>query len=109
MSRKSLAEFELLVMLAISRLGDGAYGTAIRQEIESRTGRSVSVGALYATLGRLADKGLLQHRDDKSPGKRGRPRKYCSLTPAGLDATRVTAGMFTRMLDGLELAPGGES
>jgi PadR family transcriptional regulator PadR len=51
-----LAEFELYVMLAIARLGDDAYGASIRRDIEGRTGRPVSVGALYATLARLGDK-----------------------------------------------------
>ena len=54
---KFLAEFELYVMLAVARLGDEAYGVTVRREIEGRTGRPVSVGALYATLARLGDKG----------------------------------------------------
>ena len=57
-----LAEFELYVMLAIARLADGAYGAAVRQEIEARTGRPVSIGALYATLARLETKGLITLR-----------------------------------------------
>ena len=54
-----LAEFELYVMLAIARLGDDAYGAVVRQEIESRTSRPVSIGALYTTLARLEDKGMV--------------------------------------------------
>ena len=55
-----LAEFEVYVMLAIARLGDGeAYGVTIRQEIEARTGRPVAIGAVYATLGRLHDKSFV--------------------------------------------------
>ncbi len=54
-----LAEFELYVMLAVARLGDEAYGAAMLREITDRTGRPVSIGALYATLGRLEDKGLV--------------------------------------------------
>ena len=53
MPGKFLAEFELYVMMAIARLGDGAYGATVRREIEERTGRPVSIGALYATLARL--------------------------------------------------------
>lgn len=107
MTRKSLAEFELLVMLAISRLGEDAYGGTIRKEIEVRTGRGVSVGALYATLGRLSDKGFLEQREDPHGRTgRGRPRKYCTLTSAGEEATRMSAQMLVRMMDHLHLTPG---
>ena len=57
-----LGEFEIYVMLAVSRLGDDAYGVTIRGAIEARTGRDVAIGAVYATLGRLADKGLVRFR-----------------------------------------------
>lgn len=110
MPRKSLAEFELLVMLAISRLGPEAYGGSVLREIAERTGRDVSIGALYATLARLEGKGLLVLNEaDPSPGQRGRPRKYAELTEAGLDATRTTAHMFSQMLDGLTLPEGSGS
>ena len=58
MAPRPLAEFELLVTLAVARLPE-AYGASIRREIESRTGRDVSIGALYATLARLTERGLL--------------------------------------------------
>ena len=60
-----LAEFELYVMLAAARLGEEAYGLAIRREIEARTGRPVSVGALYATLARLGEKGLMEFEESE--------------------------------------------
>ncbi len=110
MPGRFLPEFELYVMLAVARLGDGAYGASVRQEIEARTGRPVSIGALYAALGRVEAKGyLLTQKADPEPGRRGRPRKYCRLTPAGEDAVAHSAEMLGRMMEGLQLAgdPGG--
>jgi PadR family transcriptional regulator PadR len=105
MAGKFLAEFELYVMLAVARLGDEAYGAKVRQTIESRTGRPVSIGALYATLARLADKGLLTLRESEpEAGQRGRPRKFARLTAEGQAAMRHSAAMLTRMIDGLAFA-----
>ncbi len=105
MAGKFLAEFELYVTLAIARLGDEAYGAAVRQEIESRTGRSVSIGALYTTMARLEEKGLLLTQPGASEaGRRGRPRKYCRLTPAGEEAMRHSLEMLKRMAEGLRVA-----
>lgn len=97
-----LAEFELYIMLALVRLGDEAYGVAIRQEIEARTGRPVSIGAVYATLGRLGDKKLVDFRiSEPLPVQGGRSRKYFRLTPQGREALDHSTGMLTRMMDGL--------
>ena len=107
--RQFLAEFELYVMLAVVRLAPEAYGAAVRREIESRTGRSVSIGALYATLGRLEDKGLLEHRASHPlPVKGGRSRKFYEATPAGETALSHSAVALNRMMDGLGLAADGE-
>ena len=104
MAGRFLAEFELYVMLAIAQLGDDAYGAAIRKEIESRTQRPVSIGALYATLARLAAKGLITVRTARpEPGRRGRARRYCKLTALGTAATKHSAVMLTRMMHGLRL------
>lgn len=105
-----LAEFELYVMLSLSQLADEAYGAAVRREIEERTGRPVSIGAVYATLGRLEDKGYLAHEVSAPvPVKGGRSRKFYRLTPAGSDALRHSATMLTRMMDGLDVVSTGES
>jgi PadR family transcriptional regulator PadR len=97
-----LAEFELYVMLAVARLGDDAYGVTIRREIEERTGRPVSVGALYATLARLGQKKLVAFRiSDPRPVPGGRSRKYCRLTKQGRAALAHSATMLTRMMEGL--------
>lgn len=105
MPGKFLAEFELYVMMAIARLGDDAYGASVRREIEERTGRPVSVGALYATLGRLGDKGYLDFEEvEPQAGERGRARKYCLLTDAGRAAMDHSMVMMRRMMEGLASA-----
>ena len=102
-----LAEFELYLMLAIARLREDAYGVTIRREIEERTGRPVSIGAVYATLGRLGDKGLVDFREsDPLPVQGGRSRKYFNLTAAGTKALHHSATMLERMMEGLELGAG---
>jgi len=100
-----LAEFELYVMLAVAQLGDDAYGAAVRQEIERRTGRPVSIGALYATLARLNGKGLIALRTARhEAGQRGRARRYARLTPRGTAALEHSTAMLVRMMQGLPLA-----
>jgi DNA-binding PadR family transcriptional regulator len=99
-----LAEFELFVMLALARLGDEAYGVSIRREIEERTARPVSIGAVYATLGRLERKDLVVHEvSDPLPVQGGRSRKYYRLTRGGRAALRTSARMLGRMVQGLGL------
>ena len=104
MPGKFLAEFELYVMLAVARLGDGAYGASVRREIESRTGRPVSIGALYATLSRLGDKGYLSFSvSEPRPVQGGRARKHCRLTRLGNEALAHSTAMLGKMMDGLTL------
>jgi DNA-binding PadR family transcriptional regulator len=104
-----LAEFELYVMLAIARPDALAYGAGIRRDIEERAGRPVSIGALYATLGRLEERGLLAHRvSEPLPVRGGRSRKLYELTDPGREALRTSTSMLTRMMDGVPLA-GGEA
>ena len=99
-----LAEFEMYVMLAVAQLGDDAYGLAVRNCIETRAGRPVSVGALYTTLARLESKGFLTMSDpDSTGGRRGRPRRYCQLTAEGQYAMRHSLSMLGRMADGVPL------
>jgi DNA-binding PadR family transcriptional regulator len=106
MSGRFLAEFELYVMLAVARLGEKAYGAAIRREIQRRTGRPVSIGALYATLARLGEKGLLTFQvSDPRPVQGGRARKYCHLTGEGREALEHSATMLHRMMEGVDLTP----
>jgi DNA-binding PadR family transcriptional regulator len=82
-----LGEFEQLILFSVLRLGDGAFGVSIREEIEERTTRVVSSGAIYTTLGRLEERGLVRARvGAPTPGRAGRPRKYYSLAPYGAKA-----------------------
>jgi len=104
-----LPELELYVMLAVARLGGEAYGASILREIEARTGRPLSVGALYATLSRLGEKGLVRFSEEESDGPRGRgrPRKYCRLTAAGQRALEHSTTMLRRMMEGAVVTPAG--
>jgi len=96
-----LGEFEIYVMLALAHLRAEAYGVTIRQEIERRTGRAVAIGAVYATLSRLQDKGLVDHElSAPLPVQGGRARKYFSLTGDGERALAHAASMLTRMMQG---------
>jgi len=107
MSGRFLAEFELYVMLAIGQLGEEAYGAAARQEIERRTQRPVSIGALYATLARLEAKGLITVKTARRlSGQRGRARRYARLTPHGVAALKHSTAMLVRMMQGLKLEVG---
>lgn len=99
----ALGEFEQLVLLAVVRLGDDAYGATIRREIETRTGRDLAISAVYVTLTRLEAKGLVRLRvGDPSPTRGGRRRKHVSLQPAGRRALRFAYHQFMVMADGLE-------
>lgn len=101
---KFLAEFEIYIMLALARLEDDAYGVSIRQEIEAKTGRPVSIGAVYATLARLGDKGLVEfHTSDPLPVQGGRSRKYFHLTREGRAALSHSTEMLSRMMEGLPI------
>lgn len=82
-----LGEFEQLVLFAVLHRAPDAYGIAIRQAIESRAGRTVSVGALYTTLDRLERRGLVTSAWGEATAVRGGKRKrFYTLTPAGHDA-----------------------
>ena len=98
-----LGEFEYLLLTATSRLGDDAYGAAIRQEIHARSGRDVSINAVYTTLDRLESKRLLTSwTGDPSPQRGGRRRKHYALTPHGTAALRSAYRAVVSMADGFE-------
>jgi DNA-binding PadR family transcriptional regulator len=100
-----LGEFEQVVLLAVQRLEGQGYGMSIRREIEKRTERGVSIGAIYATLERLEKKGYLKSWEgDSTPVRGGRSRRHFQLRPEGGDALRRSRGMLDRMWDGLEIA-----
>lgn len=98
-----LGEFEQLVMLAVLRLLAEAYGVAIRREIEERTGRAVSRGAVYTTLDRLEEKGFLSSsRSESPPPKSGVARRYYRVEPEGMDALNTARTALQNMWSGLE-------
>jgi DNA-binding PadR family transcriptional regulator len=100
--RPDLGELELFSLLAIQHLGGEALGIEIRDEIQRRAGRRVSVGSGYATLGRLADKGLIRFTVlPPEPRRGGRSRRCAQLTPAGTRAIRESAASLRRMLGDL--------
>ncbi|HET9012301.1 MAG TPA: helix-turn-helix transcriptional regulator [Gemmatimonadaceae bacterium] len=94
----SLGTLELSALLAVSRLGEGAYGLAVRQDLSERAGREYSVGAIYTTLQRLEDKGLLASRaSEPLPVRGGRSRRHFRLTGAGSRAIRDAERQATSM------------
>lgn len=97
-----MGEFEQLVLLAILRLEQGAYGMEIRAEIEARTGRDVSYGAVYTTLDRLERKGWVSHElGSPTPERGGRAKKYFRVERAGREALRDTRRVFEVMWEGV--------
>jgi PadR family transcriptional regulator PadR len=102
-SPAALGDFEQLVLFGVMRLEDGAYGAAIRQEIHARSGRDVSINAVYTTLDRLESKGLLKSWTGEPTAQRGgRRRKFYALKPSGTAALRQAYQAFSAMSDGLE-------
>jgi PadR family transcriptional regulator len=99
----NLGEFEQIALLAILRLKD-AYGVSIRAEIAARTGREPTRGALYTTLDRLEEKGLVKSRmGDPTPIRGGRAKRYYAVTGAGIKAIAQAQRAYRQMLEGLEI------
>lgn len=84
MKNYQLGEFEEIVILTIGILNNEAYSVAIKNEIESRLARSVSMGALHTALNRLEDKGYLKSFDgEATPDRAGRPKRFFQITALG--------------------------
>ena len=100
----SLGELEQLLLLAILRLKDGAYGVSIRKELLSCTRRDVAPGALYTTLDRLEKKGAVTSRiGDPTPERGGRAKRFYAVTDIGRSRLVAAQRSFQKMLSGLEL------
>jgi DNA-binding PadR family transcriptional regulator len=99
-----LGEFEQIVMLAVARLKDDAYGMRIRGEIAARTGRNPSLGAVYATLDRLTDKGVVHLRRVETTS---RARWFFTLTSEGVAALARARDIQNRMWAGVRLPQRG--
>ena len=98
-----LGEFEQLLLLAVLRLDAEAYGLGIANELETRAGRTVSRGALYTSLDRLEDKGLVRWSAAKgTPARNGLPRRLYAVTPAGVAALRASRATLRRMWRGVD-------
>ena len=98
-----LGEFEQLVMLALLRLDENAYGVTVREELASRAGRDVSMGALYTTFDRLEKKGYVSSRIGEPTAVRGgRRKKFYRLELAGERALSRSYETLRRMTEGLE-------
>ena len=98
-----LGEFEQVVLLAVARLDEDAYGMRIRAEIEERAGRRASIGAVYATLERLENKRYLESwLGEPMPERGGRPRRYYRVRPAAARALEESWAALQRMWQGLE-------
>jgi DNA-binding PadR family transcriptional regulator len=102
--RDYLGEFEHIIVLALLRLEDRAYGVTVRQEIEFRIKREVSIGAVYATLDRLETKGYVKsHHGDPTPERGGRSKRFFRVTAKGVAAVNRSHRALQSMTEGLDL------
>ena len=107
---EGVGDFERLLLLAILRLDDAAYGAAIIDDIETRTGREISNGAVYVALRRLEEKGMLRsHVGDPTPARGGRTKRYYAIRRDGMAALRSARAEWKAMLQGLETELESES
>jgi len=109
MTDTPIGEFEQLVLLALVRVGEGAYGVPIHEALASRARRAVSLAAVYKTLERLEAKGYVSSRvGEPTPERGGRRRKYFRLEARGRQALRESLATLRRMTAGIEAdLPGG--
>ena len=97
-----LGEFEQMILFSVVELGDDAFGGAIRETIERRTGRLVSSGSIYTALGRLSARNLVSSRvGEPTAGRAGRPRKYYLIEPAGARELMSSYSTIQAMAGGL--------
>src|SRR5207237_7985448 len=102
--KNTLGSFEEFVLVATFRLGEQAYGAKIRRTVEEATGRSVSIGAVYATLDRLERKGFISSwQGEATPERGGRAKRYFRVEGAGIQILNETREVRNRLMEGLEL------
>jgi PadR family transcriptional regulator, regulatory protein PadR len=98
MTRRLLTDFEIMILLAIMRVGDDAYGVTIAREIERTAGRSVQLPAVYVALDRLEKQGLVRSRiGEATPQRGGRAKKHFALTRAGVGSVQDTRNALTAL------------
>jgi PadR family transcriptional regulator PadR len=101
---QSLGDFEQIVLLAILRVGENAYGVPIQAEIAACTNRKPAPGALYTTLDRLEEKGMVTSRlGDPTPQRGGRAKRFFTVTASGLAAVTQAQRSYQRLLKGLKI------
>ena len=101
--RNVLGEFEHMLLAAVIRLGEDAYGASILEEIEEQARRRVPSGSLYVTLDRLERKGLIRsHPGEPEPGRGGRPKRFVRITPEGLRAVKEVREAMLSLWAGIE-------
>ncbi|HET9319432.1 MAG TPA: helix-turn-helix transcriptional regulator [Bryobacteraceae bacterium] len=109
-NRSYLGEMELMVLLALVRLGDDAYGVPISKELLNLAGREVALGSVYAALDRLQEKGFVTSLlGDPTPERGGRAKRYFRVTRAGLRALKMTRTALTNLWSGIPLLEGKRS
>ena len=107
MSRESLGHFELLVLLALLRQGEEAYGVPIARAIEHSTGKPVILASVYNTLERLEEKGLVRSAiGQPTPERGGRAKRYFSMTTAGLREVGAAKKALTVLWRGIPVHEG---
>ena len=108
--RGNLGDFELMVMLALLRVGDDAYGVPISREIELQTGHEVALGSVYAALERLEGRGLVSSHLGKPTAERGgKAKRYFRVTSNGLRKTRETRQALMKLWRGVPELEGASS
>jgi DNA-binding PadR family transcriptional regulator len=108
--RSYLGEMELMVLLAVVRLGDDAYGVPVSKELLNIAGREVALGSIYAALDRIERKGFVTSSvGDPAPERGGRAKRYFRITPAGVRALRMTRTALTNLWSSIPLLEGRRS
>jgi len=103
-----LGEFEQMVLLTVARLGDAAYGMALLEELQARTGTAAAVASVYAALDRLERRGFVtSSKGASTPERGGRAKRFFSLLPAGAVALHRSRTALDSLWDGLELDTDG--
>jgi PadR family transcriptional regulator PadR len=107
MNPVSIGRLELAVLLSVARLGDAAYGASVRRDVSVRLRRDYSVGAMYTTLQRLEDKGLLRSDTSEPMAVRGgRARRCFHPTASGVRALHRARGEHAALWVGVHLGQG---
>ena len=98
----TLGTNDLMILLALMRLGDDAYGVPIARELEATVGRPVALASVYATLDRLVERGLVESELGEPTAERGgRAKKYFRLTGKGLREVRSAKQSLVKLWKGL--------